>query len=173
MLFNYSAPSNPGHNGPEEEFYEGESWCELSHLKQIILENMPVTQHLHFSLFRDATEHLIATAPLEGNANHHQTAFGGSLSMLATIAGWAMMHLVLSERGFDASIVIQESCISYCAPVCDDLMLRCEWPSEEERAYFFDTLERWGKARLSLCCTTTGAETPAVVFDGSYVALAP
>ncbi|PSQ92069.1 MAG: thioesterase [Bacteroidetes bacterium SW_4_67_19] len=158
---------------PENASWYEDSWCELSRLKQVILDNMPITEHLQFSLFRDAAERLVATAPLEPNANHRQTAFGGSLSMLATVAGWAMTRLVLRERDYaDASVVIQKSSIDYCGPVCGDLVMQCAWPPEEKRASFFDTLDRWGKARLPLRCTTAAADgQETVVFDGSYVAL--
>ncbi|MEM1043955.1 MAG: YiiD C-terminal domain-containing protein [Bacteroidota bacterium] len=167
MLFLSSALS-----GSEGNDAQPESWSELSQLRQVILDSMPVTRHLDFSLFRDAAHCLVATAPLAVNANHQQTAFGGSLSMLATIAGWAMMQLVLRERGCEARVVIQKSRISYRAPVCSDLVLRCGWPSDEKRAGFFDALERWCRARLPLRCTMDVSGEQAFVFDASYVAIA-
>ncbi|PSQ80501.1 MAG: thioesterase [Bacteroidetes bacterium QS_8_68_15] len=158
---------------PENASWYEDSWCELSRLKQVILDNMPITEHLEFALFHEAAERLVATAPLKPNANHRQTAFGGSLSMLATIAGWAMTRLVLRERDYsDASVVIQKSSIDYCGPVCGDLVMQCAWPPEEKRASFFDMLDRWGKARLPLRCTAAAEDgQDTVVFDGSYVAL--
>lgn len=169
MLQFTSAP--PERDTGSENSWAPDSWCELSCLKQMILENMPITQHLQFSLFRDAAERLVATAPLGANANHEQTAFGGSLSMLATVAGWAMTCLLLREEGYNASVVIQKSEIRYCAPVRSDLQLTCPLPAQETRTSFFETLERWGKARLPLRCTMEQGDEQALVFEGWYAAL--
>lgn len=135
---------------------------------------MPITRHLQFSLFLNATlGHLVATAPLGPNANHRQTAFGGSLSMLATVAGWAMTRLVLRAGQSNAEVVIQKSKIDYCAPVCDTLAFTCTPPSRRERDSFFEALDRWGRARLPLCCRATKDDGTgrAVTFEGSYVAI--
>lgn len=149
-----------------------ESWRALSQLKQIIQENMPITRHLQFSLFLNPDENLVATAPLGPNVNHQQTAFGGSLSMLATLAGWAMTRLILREQDCAAEVVIQKSSIAYQAPVCNDLVLTCNRPSLQDRSSFFCMLERWGKARLPLRCFIEEKAESVVVFEGSYAALA-
>lgn len=148
------------------------SWSELSRLRETVVAHMPITEYMQFSLFQDAAERLVATAPLEPNSNHLQTAFGGSLSMLATVVGWAMTTLLLREHGRDAEVVIQQSHIDFCTPVCGDLLLRCARPTPEEQKSFFDTLERWGKARLPLCCTAEQGDEERFNFEAAYVALA-
>ena len=148
----------------------------LGALAERIRAQMPATRALQFSLLPGEAESLVATAPLGPNANHRGTAFGGSLSMLATVAGWAMAHRLLRERGHKAEVVIQRSRADYRAPVREHLCLRCKRPPREERASFFEALRRWGRARLSLSCTaaaaTEGGE-PAFRFEGAYAALAP
>ncbi|RYD25022.1 MAG: hypothetical protein EOP86_27860, partial [Verrucomicrobiaceae bacterium] len=52
-------------------------------------------------------ETLVLTAPAELNHNHLGTAFGGSLSALATLAGYGLLWLELGSR--DSHIVIRRS----------------------------------------------------------------
>ncbi|MEZ0276903.1 MAG: YiiD C-terminal domain-containing protein, partial [Roseimicrobium sp.] len=58
---------------------------------------------------------LVLTAPLEANHNHLGTAFGGSLSALCTLAGYALLWLELGDR--HSHIVVRDSAIQYKHPV--------------------------------------------------------
>lgn len=146
----------------------------LGTLAKRIRAQMPATRALRFSLLAGAAGSLVATAPLGPNVNHRGTAFGGSLSMLATVAGWAMARLLLRERDREAEVVIQKSRADYRAPICGDLLLRCRRPPAAERASFFEALGRWGRARLSLSCTAAAeGHEHAFRFEGAYVALVP
>lgn len=142
----------------------------LERLEQLIREKMPITEHLAFSLSWTASG-LVATAPLEANRNHADTVFGGSLSMLATLTGWATVQLVLQEAKEAAQVVIQESCIEYLKPVRDDFSMMCAWPDEDTIERFRATLHRWGRARLSLCCCVGQDCDQAVTYEAQYVAL--
>jgi thioesterase domain-containing protein len=102
----------------------------LEELERLIVEEMPITQHLEFSLATDEQGRLHASAPLQPNANHMGSAFGGSLSMLATVTGWAMMHQVVQDAVEDmkrrVEVMIQESDIEYMRPVCENISVICE-----------------------------------------------
>lgn len=166
-------PCSSNGEGEKSTLAPFETLAPLETLARRVRRQIPITRHLDFSLFADAADNLVATAPLAPNANHRRTAFGGSLSMLATVAGWAMTTLLLQEEGYEtAEVVIQRSRMDFEAPVCGRLTLRCRRPSEESCASFFETLRRWGRARLSLRCTAKeGAEETAFSFKGAYVAL--
>ena len=148
----------------------------MQQLEQLIVEEMPITQHLEFSLAADDDGRLRASAPLEPNANHMGTAFGGSLSMLATVTGWAMMHQLVTEKMEDmrrrVEVIIQESDIEYLKPVCENISVICEPPDEDAVKRFQKMLDRWGRARLDLQCKIDAAGERAVTFIGRYVALA-
>jgi thioesterase domain-containing protein len=144
----------------------------LKQLEELITEKMPITQHLQFSLSTGEGEAIVASAPLQANLNHMGSAFGGSISMLTTLTGWAMVHTLLDEMCHKAQILIQESDIEYLQPIRDDLRVVCERPEESAVERFHQMLDRWGRARLELKCKIHEAGDRAVTFIGQYVALA-
>ena len=152
----------------------------LDELEHLIVEKMPITEHLEFELAADEQGRLRASAPLQPNANHMGSAFGGSLSMLATVTGWAMMHQLVQEAMEDAmddmrervEVIIQESDIEYLRPVYENISVVCEPPDEDDQQHFQEMLDRWGRARLDLECKINAAGERAVTFIGRYVALA-
>lgn len=148
----------------------------MKQLEAMIVEEMPITKHLEFSLATDSDGKLRASAPLKPNANHMGTAFGGSLSMLATVTGWAMMHQLVQDTVEDmrrrVEVIIQEGDIEYLKPVRDNISVICERPDEDAIERFQNMLDRWGRARLDLKCKIDAAGERAVTFIGRYVALA-
>lgn len=148
----------------------------MKQLEAMIVEEMPITKHLEFSLAADSDGKLRASAPLKPNANHMGTAFGGSLSMLATVTGWAMMHQLVQDTVEDmrrrVEVIIQEGDIEYLKPVRDNISVICERPDEDAIERFQSMLDRWGRARLDLKCKIDAAGERAVTFIGRYVALA-
>lgn len=152
----------------------------LEELECLIVEKMPITQHLEFELAADDQGRLRASAPLQPNVNHMGSAFGGSLSMLATVTGWAMMHQLVQDAMEDAmedmrervEVMIQESDIEYLRPVYENISVICEPPDEDAKERFQEMLDRWGRARLDLECKINAAGERAVTFIGRYVALA-
>lgn len=147
----------------------------LEELERLIIQEMPITEHLEFSLASDEQGRLRASAPLQPNANHMGSAFGGSLSMLATVTGWAMMHRVLQDMVEDVKrrveVIIQESDIEYMRPVHENISVICEPPDDDALDRFQRMLDRWGRARLDLKCKIDSAGERAVTFIGRYVAL--
>lgn len=144
----------------------------LDQLEQLITEKMPITQHLQFSLSAGEGNEIIASAPLQANLNHMGSAFGGSISMLTTLTGWAMVHTLLDEMRHQAQILIQEGDIEYLQPIREDLRVICERPDASAVERFQQMLDRWGRARLELKCKVYEAGERAVTFIGQYVALA-
>ncbi len=115
-------------------------------------------------------ETFVLTAPAELNHNHLGTAFGGSLSALATLAGYGLLWLELGER--DSHIVIRGSSISYRHPVRGELRAVCRRPAAGVMAEFKAKFARAGKARITLPVTIgPDEEAPGVEFEGVYVAL--
>jgi thioesterase domain-containing protein len=148
----------------------------LEELERLIVEKMPITEHLEFSLAADEQGRVRASAPLQPNANHMGSAFGGSISMLATVTGWAMMHQVVEDAVEDmkerVQVMIQEGDIEYMRPIYDNISVICERPDEDALERFQQMLDRWGRARLDLKCKIDAAGERAVTFIGRYVAMA-
>src|ERR1700761_7246453 len=71
---------------------------------------------------------VVLRAPLERNANHKGTAFGGSLYALAVLAGWAWLTRDLAAHDYDAQAVIQESNMRFLAPIKGEMRAAVEIP---------------------------------------------
>lgn len=132
-------------------------------------EQIPLTRAMGVTLESWDGSRLILHAPLEPNHNHLGTAFGGSLSALATLAGYSLLWLVLGDR--EAHVVVRDSVIRYRHPVQGALRAICRRPEEDEMEAFQLRFAEAGRARLSLHVTIEDAGKVCVEFEGSFVAM--
>jgi thioesterase domain-containing protein len=106
---------------------------------------------------------LVLIAPKEPNRNSLNTAFGGSLVSLATLAGygvvWDLMKDAKSGEKPTWHIVVKESRAAYRRPVLGDLRAICERPAQAAIAEFREALSRYGRAKLKL--------RTAIIEDGN------
>lgn len=113
------------------------------------------------------------SAPLAPNLNHRGTAFGGSLSALAILAGWVLVHLELRERGVEARLVIQRSALDFEAPVDGDFTATATLPEAAAWSRFLATMARHRSARVTVAATLACASGPGGRHEGVYVATRP
>lgn len=109
-------------------------------------------------------------APLSPNRNHRGTAFGGSLATLAILSGWVVLQQALQAAKVDARLVIQKSECDYLEPVDADFVTESRLP-EAEWPRFLQTLERRGRARITVSSLIRVGERDAARASGTYVAL--
>lgn len=141
----------------------------LRDTERFLHEQIPLTLAMGVTLESYDGTQLVVTAPLEPNHNHLGTAFGGSLSALATLTGYAMLWLQLGDH--KAHIVIRESTIRYKHPVRGTLRAVCLRPEDVTLATFRQQFARTGKAHVRLQVRLEHADQTCVEFDGDFVAL--
>lgn len=141
----------------------------LRDTERFLHEQIPLTQAMGVKIESYDGTQLVITAPLEPNHNHLGTAFGGSLSALTTLTGYAMLWLQLGDR--KAHIVIRESNIRYKRPVEGLLRAVCMRPDDTALAEFKSVFQSTGKAHLKLQVQVVHAEQICVLFEGDFVAL--
>lgn len=122
---------------------------------------------------------LVLRAPKEQNKNSLNTAFGGSLVSLATLAGYGVVWELMrseapaGEKGAPEKprwhIVVKESKAAYRRPVIGDLIAICERPAQAAIAEFKDALARYGKAKLKVRARVVEDGQTAVDFQAAYV----
>ncbi len=116
---------------------------------------------------------LTLIAPKEQNKNSLNTAFGGSLVSLATLAGYGVVwELMKNEKGAEKSewrIVVKESRAAYRRPVIGDLRAICERPAQAVIAEFKDALARYGQAKLKLHAKVVEQGQTAVDVTAAFV----
>jgi thioesterase domain-containing protein len=130
---------------------------------------IPLSRAMGVAVEESTEERFVLTAPLAANRNHLGTAFGGSLSAIATLAGYGMLWLRLGDS--DAHIVIKSSSIRYLHPVRGDIRAVCETPDPETFSGFLDTFVRKGKARIRLEVEMVEDGRECVRFSGEFVAM--
>jgi len=141
----------------------------LRDTERFLHDQIPLTRAMGIKLESYDGKQLVVTAPLEPNHNHLGTAFGGSLSALATLTGYATLWLQLGDR--NAHIVIRESNIRYKHPVRGMLRAVCQRPDEASLAAFRVAFQSTGKAHLKLQVQIVHADQVCVIFEGDFVAL--
>jgi thioesterase domain-containing protein len=109
-------------------------------------------------------------APVALNSNHLQTAFGGSIAAVATLAGYGFLWLELAGES-DAHVVVRESRIRYLQPVRETIRAVCVPPGAEEMERFRAALHSGGKARIELHVRVEENGSTAAHLDGSFTAI--
>lgn len=129
--------------------------------------HIPLVTQMQVQVAKADATGLQLTAPLAPNINHEQSAFGGSLASLMTLACWGYLWLQL-EQEHGLHIVVKEAHLDYRKPVTTTLDARCAPPPDEELRKFQETLARRGKARLTLNAEIRQDGAVAASYTGSF-----
>lgn len=143
----------------------------LDEITAYLHAHIPVTRSLGAAVVRREAASLTLAAPLAANANHFGSAFGGSMSALAILAGWSVVHLALVERGITAQLVIQRSTIEFLSPVGADFTATATLPGPEPWERFLATLARHRRGRVTVAVTVSCGAAVAATHQGTYAAL--
>jgi len=143
----------------------------IKETEEYLFTHIPVTVHLGIKVASYDGRSIEISAPLEPNINHRETVFGGSLSAVAILSGWALIHLALLEADVDARLVIQKSSMDFIKAVEGRFMAECSLPAEKDWQMFLTMLNRKSIARLSLKSIITYGGERVCTHDGTYVAM--
>ena len=138
--------------------------------EQFLHEQIPVTKAMEFSVLEFTSSEVKISAKLEPNKNHQSTAFGGSISCLMTVAGWALTFANIKEIDPNAHIVISKSNIRYLKPVTKDFTAECKITDETDRINLFEIYKKNHKSKLNVKVYCYEDGVLAAEFEGKYVA---
>jgi thioesterase domain-containing protein len=141
----------------------------LRETEQFFYEKIPITRAMGVRVTRYDGRELRLAAPIALNHNHLGTAFGGSLSALATLAGYGLIWLEMGDK--TAHVVIRNSQLSFRRPVRGEIVAVCRRPGEDELWLFKNAFAQHHKAKISLDVTIEEEGLVAVEFRGVFVAL--
>jgi len=141
----------------------------LKATERFLHEQIPLTGAMGVRVESYDAERLTITAPLEPNHNHLGTAFGGSLSAIATLAGYSLLWLELGDR--DSHIVIKSSSLKYLHPVRGEIRAVCPRIPPDELEAFRRKFSRTGKAGITLRVSIIESGVACVELEGVFVAL--
>lgn len=143
---------------------------DLAEITSYLHRHIPITSHLGAVVESYDGFEVCISAPLAPNLNHRKTAFGGSMSALAILAGWTLLHLKLREEGLNTRLVIQKSGFDFSLPIESDFKAVGVMPSEESWERFLKILRRRGRARITVGSRIEGAGRRGGAHEGVYVA---
>src|SRR5580698_8031787 len=127
-------------------------------LELFLHEMIPLAKAMGVGVEVSDDRALVLTAPKEQNKNSLNTAFGGSLVALATLAGYGVVWELMKE-----------SRAAYRRPVIGDLRAICERPAQAAIAEFKEALARYGKAKLKLRASIVEDGNVAVDVQAAFV----
>ena len=144
----------------------------LEDINSYVHEHMPLTKALSAEITAYDGKKVVISAPLAPNINHRDTAFGGSLSALGVLSGWALLFIKLQEESMSCRLVIQKSSFDFKNPIPDDFTTICHAPNAQTWLKFIKTLKRHGKARITVASEVVSPKSGlGGTHQGVYVAL--
>lgn len=143
----------------------------ITEMEAYLHSNIPLSAAMGVRVRIATPERVLLFAPLGPNINHHRTVFGGSGVVLATLAAWTLLHLRLEHERLEAQLVIQRSSMEYEQPIQGDFEAVCRFSDETAWQRFRSTLERRGRARMTLNAYLLHAANEMGSFVGDFVAI--
>lgn len=140
-----------------------------SELENFLHQHIPASAALGISVLHCDQEKVELSAPLSINRNHKSTAFGGSLSVIAIMSAWSLVHMHLHD--LDCDIVIQESSMNYLQPANNDFSSVSMKTDEVAWQKFIRMFEKRGKGRITVNSDLYCAGEKVAEFTGTYVAV--
>ncbi|ODT79140.1 MAG: hypothetical protein ABS76_21355 [Pelagibacterium sp. SCN 64-44] len=139
-------------------------------LADFLHDNIPLSRAMDMSVVGAGAGEVVLEAPLDPNINVHGTMFGGSAATLGLLAAWSVLHLRLEAEGIANQLVIHKTEVDYLLPIrgCVRAAARLD---EADWATFRHTLERRGKARLSVVAELLFDGAMAARLTGEFVAI--
>jgi thioesterase domain-containing protein len=142
-----------------------------STVEQYLHEHIPISKQMAISVISINEDGVILSAPLIPNINHRCTVFGGSISAIAILSGWTLVHVNLRLLSITSRVVIQSSNVEYIKPIEKDFQAYCVTPLHQNWERFITTVSKKGKGRIMLNAEIYSDSLLAGRFQGEYVAL--
>lgn len=89
-------------------------------LQKYMEENIPLMKNAGLQITEITDDLVKISGKLADNKNHHQTVFGGSISVTLILAGWTKVLEIMNKIDPESSIVICSQNTEYLKPVKGD-----------------------------------------------------
>lgn len=141
-------------------------------LENYLHSHIPLAAAMQVYVVNIETDSLILGAPLAPNKNHRDTAFGGSVSTLATLAAWSLLRLRLdAQQAQTAHLVIQRHSMEYLLPIDEAFSARAKFSQDSDWGRFEKAFATRGRARIVIGAAVNFDERECARFSGDFVAL--
>jgi thioesterase domain-containing protein len=142
---------------------------QLRTAEEFLHARIPLTRAMGLHVVTDAEGGFSVAAPVALNSNHLDTAFGGSINAVATLAAYGLLWLELRDERAD--VVIRQSSIRFLRPIRATISATCAPPDAAELTAFKATLRAKGKARMALHVQVRENDAVAAELQATFVAV--
>jgi len=142
---------------------------QLRAAERFLHERIPLTRAMGLRVVANDDAAFVVAAPVALNSNHLNTAFGGSINAVATLAAYGLLWLEMRDEAAD--VVIRDSSIRFLRPIRETITALCVRPERAELETFIGKLRSKGKARIRLHVEVREHETLAAELQATFVAL--
>jgi thioesterase domain-containing protein len=150
-------------------------------LESYLHEHIPLSKAMQVEVVTAEATNVVLRAPLEPNINHRETAFGGSVSALAILSAWSLLHTRVRAEGVECQLVIQRNRMDYDLPIAGPFCATASLSDPEDWPRFTRMLSRKGRSRITVASDfrlgrkpwsdcLSGAEVPKCREGGSGAA---
>ena len=140
-------------------------------LQSYLHEHIPLSKAMQVEVVAAEAASVVLRAPLEPNINHRQTAFGGSVSALAILAAWSLLHTRLRAERVECQLVIQRNTMDYELPIAGPFSATATLCDAEDWPRFIRMLARKGRSRITVASVLEFEQRRVGRFSGEFVAL--
>lgn len=142
-----------------------------SALGEYIRSNVPLTDCMKLEV-EDLTDFSVRiSVPIKPNGNHYGTAFGGSISIMGIVAGWALLHSKIEDEKITCRLAIGESSTKFIKPALSDFYAVCDSLTPENWNSFLSEFVSKGKSSIKLVSEVKFGDQLIAVQEGLYYAL--
>lgn len=141
----------------------------LHEAEQFLHKRIPLSRTMGVRVLPDQAHGFAVEAPVTLNYNHLQTAFGGSINAIGTLAGYTFLWFEL--RTDIAHVVISASSIRFLKPIRETIRAVCDKPSRQTLEAFHALLQNTGKAGIQLQVRVVEKDVVAARFEATFVAM--
>lgn len=140
-------------------------------LQSYLHEHIPLSEAMRVQVVDVQTTTVVLRAPLAPNINHRETAFGGSVSALAILSAWSLLHTRLHAEDVDCQLVIQRNTMDYDLPIAGTFSATAALSDPEDWPRFICMLARKGRSRITVASVLEFEERSVGRFSGEFVAI--
>lgn len=140
-------------------------------LQAYLYEHIPLSRAMAVQVVTATPDEIELFAPLGPNINHRGTAFGGSISTLATLACWSLLRVRTDGMAPLPHLVVARNSVNYLHPVEGDFSAVCRFPADQDWDALLLQLATRRRARLTLLAEVRYQNETAALFEGDFVAL--
>lgn len=146
---------------------------QLAEFQRFLRASIPLAAATGMQLTGYDGRKMTISAPLQHNTNHHGTAFGGSLYVVALAAAWGLVHLLATDAGFAPATYVRHAEADYRLPVTTDLRACARLDASNAKQQFLQGLEQQGRGRINVLATIGDTARPAFLLEAAFTAVRP